>query len=728
MDSPDRGFSPANFMLVPTMACQAACKYCFARKSGQVMSDATLSAAVDFMARIAPEKKKLHVTFHGGEPLLPGADFYRKALPMMRERFGRRIRFSVQSNLWAVTDELAELFRKYGVSVGTSLDGYREMCDEQRGEGYYDRTTRAEELLAAHGIESGRICTFSALHADKAGEVFARSARPYAVHGAVPSYGMPDSGLSVTCEQMARILLDSFEAYRNDPARSRISTIDSMARGCFEGKGCVCTHFDCLGVFAAISPEGDVYSCQRFCGNAEFCLGNVNDGLTEKEILASEGFRRLFACQSGMKSACGDCAHFKYCNGGCLYNTLTAGTDKDPYCEAYRKAFNAISLEMAKEMAAVMLGKAGETPVLAMAGDRPHPYDQRTDRLRMQKYIRLGKTPEPYAEKHLRDRYPENGLNKLYLHLTFDCPLRCPHCYAEGGERKIASLPAERFAEIIREAADNGFRSVVLTGGEPLVYKEFDKLCALLRESDLKGTQLVLRSSFGFEIPEERLRRICELFDEIVVSIDGGEEVHDARRGAGRYRLSVDNLKKAAALGFADRLGLAAALYEDGREENEAAVCALAEELGIGKVRIRPVLPLGRGAGAAETRYRVCSEETDFSAGFRPRFTCGLGQNLYVEPDGKAYPCYAWCEKDKLLGDLRDGSLTALLDRGELYAYCAHTVDTNEKCRGCEVRYLCGGICKAWVKDRTDIDSGNFDCAARKQYYLQIAEKTEGRE
>lgn len=724
----EKTFAPSNFMLIPTMACQAACKYCFARKNGEVMSPATLAASLDFMEQIAPKEKKLHVTFHGGEPLLPGAAFYRMALPMMRERFGRRIRFSVQSNLWAVTDELAELFREYGVSVGTSLDGFREMCDSQRGEGYYEKTTASEKVLAAHGIEAGRICTFSALHADQAKRVFEESARPYAVHGAVPSYGMADSGMSVDCEQMARILLDSFDAYRADPSHSRVSTIDSMVRGCLEGRGCVCTYFECLGVFAAISPEGDVYSCQRFCGSREFCLGNVNDGLTEARILESEGYRRLSACQEGMKAACGDCAHFKYCNGGCLYNTLTAGADKDPYCEAYKKTFDVISLEMAKEIATMMLGREEPTPVLAMAGDRPHPYDQRTDRLRMQKYIALGKTDEPYADKHLRDRYPENGLNKLYLHLTFDCPLRCPHCYAEGGERKTPSLSAERFAAIVKDAVGARFRSVVMTGGEPLVYGEFDRFCALLKQMDRKGTQLVLRSSFGFEIPEERLRMICELFDEIVVSIDGTEESHDARRGAGRYRLAVDNLKKAAALGFAEKLGVAAALYEEDREENEQAVYALAKELGAGKVRIRPVLPLGRGEGAPETGYRVCSEETDFSAGFSPRFSCGLGQNLYVEPDGKAYPCYAWCEKDKLLGDLNAESLTELLHRGELYAYCAHTVDTNEKCRNCEVRYLCGGICKAWVKDRENVDSGDFDCTARKRYYLQIAERTERKE
>ena len=107
---------------------------------------------------------------------------------------------------------------------------------------------------------------------------------------------------------------------------------------------------------------------------------------------------------------------------------------------------------------------------------------------------------------------------------------------------------------------------------------------------------------------------------------------------------------------------------------------------------------------------------------FHLRFSCGLGQNLYVEPNGDAYPCYAWCEKEKLLGNLGQITLFELLSKGELYEYCRHNVDTNEKCKTCEVRYLCGGICKAWVKDKHNIDSGDFDCTARKEYFLRIVE------
>ena len=58
-------FRPENFMLLPTMACQAGCRYCFAKKTGEVMTRETAEKALNFMACIAPERKDIHLTIHG---------------------------------------------------------------------------------------------------------------------------------------------------------------------------------------------------------------------------------------------------------------------------------------------------------------------------------------------------------------------------------------------------------------------------------------------------------------------------------------------------------------------------------------------------------------------------------------------------------------------------------------------------------------------------------------
>ena len=719
-------FRPDNFMLLPTMACQAACTYCFARKSGRIMDRETALSALDFIARLAPSGKDFHLTFHGGEPLLAGEDFYRWILPQIVSRFGRRVHLAVQSNLWALTDSLAELFARYRVAVGTSLDGPEDMCDSQRGKGYYAKTSAGVALLRKHGIMAAPICTFASQNAGRSAEVFQKSDRPYAIHGAVSTLDGPDAAGSngaLSVEQMTAVLLESYEAYRADPAHGRITTIDALAKGYYDGKGTTCTFFRCLGTFAAIDPKGDVYACQRFCGLEEYVLGNVRDGLSEQQILSSPAYRQLQEAEDRKKDACGGCMHWEYCMGGCLYSALTAGTPKDPYCEAYRAAFDRISHDMALEMGSVMLGSNEPAPVLAMAGDLAHPYDLKKSREIMRLSLGKGRTPEGFGGR-LYSRFPETELNKLYLHVTFACPLHCPHCYAKGGEARCEELMPPQFASIVREACDHLFHSVVLTGGEPLVYTGFDELCRLLSETDRKGTKLILRTSLAFPVSEERLDMICRLFDEIVVSLDGDRDTHDRRRGTGSYDQTVENLRSAILLGALGRLSLAATMTRaDAEGPAGEAVRELAGRLHIAKVRFRPVLPLGRAEGTKHEPWQLCSEELLLDEHFRPRHTCGLGQNLYVKPDGSTYPCYAWCAPDKILGDLSIESLHDLLLRGDLYEYCRHDVDTNEKCRSCEVRYLCGGICKAWVRDKDNVDSGSFDCSDRLAYYRQVAEK-----
>jgi len=80
----------------------------------------------------------------------------------------------------------------------------------------------------------------------------------------------------------------------------------------------------------------------------------------------------------------------------------------------------------------------------------------------------------------------------------------------------------------------------------------------------------------------------------------------------------------------------------------------------------------------------------------QPLSTCGIGQNLFVKPDGKAYPCYAWCEDHTFIGDAFFEGLDAVMGSDAYRKLMDCSVDTISKCRNCGYRYLCGGACRAW--------------------------------
>jgi uncharacterized protein len=149
------------------------------------------------------------------------------------------------------------------------------------------------------------------------------------------------------------------------------------------------------------------------------------------------------------------------------------------------------------------------------------------------------------------------------------------------------------------------------------------------------------------------------------------------------------------------------------------AVRELARRLNVRRVRFRPILPLGRARDWPEPpQSEALLAHADPLAlienGFRPVASCGLGQNLYVEPTGEAFPCYAYHGVHTRLGNVVELGLKETLQSANFTSLSRHTVDGNAKCRECEVRYLCGGACRAWggAEAQHDLDAAPGECEA----------------
>ena len=78
-----------------------------------------------------------------------------------------------------------------------------------------------------------------------------------------------------------------------------------------------------------------------------------------------------------------------------------------------------------------------------------------------------------------------------------------------------------------------GVRQVVLTGGEPLLHNDLAVLCNFFREQDIHLTLLTT----GLLL-HKRAKEVASLFDDIIVSLDGPQDIHDSvRRVPGAYNL-----------------------------------------------------------------------------------------------------------------------------------------------------------------------------------------------
>ena len=68
---------------------------------------------------------------------------------------------------------------------------------------------------------------------------------------------------------------------------------------------------------------------------------------------------------------------------------------------------------------------------------------------------------------------------------TTECNLQCVHCYANAGLRSLTELHTKEAMKLIESVAEIGARSIVFTGGEPLMRKDLFELVEFARDHHL---------------------------------------------------------------------------------------------------------------------------------------------------------------------------------------------------------------------------------------------------
>ncbi|MBQ6504885.1 MAG: radical SAM protein [Flexilinea sp.] len=144
-----------------------------------------------------------------------------------------------------------------------------------------------------------------------------------------------------------------------------------------------------------------------------------------------------------------------------------------------------------------------------------------------------------------RQKLAENGENIpsfLIASITSSCNLHCAGCYSRFNKATVDSKPvkqlsSEEWLDIFRQAEELGVSFIMLAGGEPMlrwkVIENAGKMQNILFPIFTNGTYL--NDSY------------LKLFDKSrnlipVMSIEGGKETTDVRRGAGVYEKLVANM------------------------------------------------------------------------------------------------------------------------------------------------------------------------------------------
>jgi MoaA/NifB/PqqE/SkfB family radical SAM enzyme len=135
----------------------------------------------------------------------------------------------------------------------------------------------------------------------------------------------------------------------------------------------------------------------------------------------------------------------------------------------------------------------------------------------------------------------------LSIEITKECPLRCPGCYAFdaahlGGATQLRELSDFKGDELVSRVLalvdEQKPLHVSLVGGDPMVrYRELDTLLYRLEGRGVH-TQVV---TSAFRIIPSAWKKLKKL--NVVISVDGLQAEHDARRKPATYERILTNIK-----------------------------------------------------------------------------------------------------------------------------------------------------------------------------------------
>ena len=381
-----------NIMLKPAGSlCNLDCHYCYyLDKAGiyggrePVMSLEMLETVVrDYIA--ANDVPEVMFNWHGGEPLVLGLDFYRKALEFQRKYAdGKQVRNTLQTNGTLLTREWADFFRDNGFLIGISLDGPKEVHDKFRkdkgGAPTFDRVMHGLQLLRVRDVAFNTMSTVNKASEGRGREVYQflkyigsrymqfmpvvehvkypadasgkvrKNARPFIVDPSTE--GAQLAVWSVSALGFGKFMCDIFDEWvRSDVGTYYVNLFDAtLANWCGLRPG-TCAYDRTCGGNSVIEHNGDLYPCDHFV-YPKYLLGNIRDKSIRSMMESTEQARFGIDKRNTLPTKCFRCKYLHACNGECpkhRFNRTEAGeTGLNALCAGYYKFYDHVAPYMEK--------------------------------------------------------------------------------------------------------------------------------------------------------------------------------------------------------------------------------------------------------------------------------------------------------------------------------------------------------------------------------------------
>lgn len=282
------------------------------------------------------------------------------------------------------------------------------------------------------------------------------------------------------------------------------------------------------------------------------------------------------------------------------------------------------------------------------------------------------------------------------IELTSRCNLRCTFCYLDHSDTD--ELSTEEIKDYLDQLARLGSLFLSLTGGEPLLRKDFWEI---VRHADNLGFALNLKTN-GTLIDEKTAERIAGLsFYRVDISLLGATpEAHDRiTQVQGSLEKTLQGVRRLREKGV--QVFLMSTIIRDNLLEFNK-IKALADKMDA-QLASTPLIYPKNDAGKQPLRYRLTDEELAlyFRETLNPQSTnilcadadsdpliCQAGRtDISINSQGKVYPCLGFPWE---VGDLRKENLEGIIKNSKrLSLFRSLDGSDFKECFRCKDRSLC---------------------------------------
>lgn len=333
---------------------------------------------------------------------------------------------------------------------------------------------------------------------------------------------------------------------------------------------------------------------------------------------------------------------------------------------------------------------------------------------------------EQFQMRTINDRVPISGM----IELTSRCNLRCVHCYLGDQEeqhaKRAAEMDTEQVKQLIEEMAEAGCLYLVITGGDPMMRKDFPEIYVHAKKQGM----LVTVFCDGVLVSE----KIVELFKEwpprqVEISLYGAtqETYEKVTRVKGSYPKCIRGIERLLSAGI--KVSLKTVLMTVNQHELED-MRAIAQGYGCEFRFDSAIFPCLPDASKEPLELRVdpkkavelelkdpkmreswikYHEKRKDTAPAETLYKCGAGMTgFYIGPFGDMSPClmttqHRYSVKESSFQDKWDNEMLELRRR--------KPENKDYECNTCSKRSLCSG-CPAfnWLETGHEDQKSNYVC------------------